>query len=100
MAAAYTTLFCYIIFAAAHYIFMNRICRDKLDGVVPYSSKRIIYISMGFMAVCFGLLCSYNYFILRYVIIGMLLLLMWMKRKYLQREVATLVSIRKEGKVG
>ena len=100
LAAAYTTLFCYIIFAVAHYIFMNRICKDKLDGVVPYSSKRIIYISLVFMTLCFGLLCTYNYFILRYAIIGILLLLMWMKRKYLQREVAKLVSIRKEGKAG
>ena len=77
---------------------MNKICKDKLCGVTPYNSKRIVYISIGFIILCFGLLCTYNYFILRYVIIGMLLLLMWLKKEYLQREVAKLVSIRKEGK--
>jgi O-antigen/teichoic acid export membrane protein len=42
MAAAYTTLLCFILYDVFHYTLMTRICRDYLDGVRPYNTKILI----------------------------------------------------------
>lgn len=96
-AAGYTTLLCYMIFAIAHYIFMNRICRENMKGAAPYSGKKILSISFGFMFISFVLLYTYDSLILRYAMIAIVLVLLLVKRKYLQKEVTKLISIRKHG---
>lgn len=72
-AAGYTTLFCYILFAAGHYLFMRRICNEVPDGQVVYRLKPLLLISGTFVAIGFLFLFLYRHWYLRYFAIGVLL---------------------------
>jgi len=93
--AGYTTLFCYMIFAVAHYMFMNKICESDMEGEKPYSTKKIILISIVFLFTGGVFLYTYKYLILRYIIVAILLLFIWSRKKYFKREINNLISIRK-----
>lgn len=82
-AAGYTTLFCYIIFAVAHYAFHNKILKDNLDGVKVYDVKVIVLVSIIVLFVMIGMTMTYKYIILRYSIILAILIVMIIKRKLL-----------------
>ncbi|MGN0692212.1 MAG: lipopolysaccharide biosynthesis protein [Oscillospiraceae bacterium] len=70
-AAGYTTLFCYILFSAAHYIFMRVVCHKNINGDKVYNGKAILAISVFVIAVSFGLSALYDYIFVRY---GLLLI--------------------------
>ena len=66
IAAGYTTLLCYIVYTAGHYIFMNKVCDKFCNGVRPYNTKIIILISSAFTVSGLLLLLTYNHFVVRY----------------------------------
>lgn len=83
VAAGYTTLVCYILFAAAHYFFMRKVCRDYMDGQKIYDLRIILAISLG-MTVCAGLVMAlYNLPWIRYGLLVLLLAAAIWKRKTL-----------------
>lgn len=45
LAAAYTTLACYILLSIAHFIFMNEVCRDRKISEDVYDTKLIVIVS-------------------------------------------------------
>lgn len=55
VAAGYTTLVCYIVYAFAHYLFMQAVCRKNLEGERVYSGWLIVAIGAGLL-VCTGIL--------------------------------------------
>lgn len=69
IAAGYTTLVCYLVYASGHYLFMRRICREHCGGVYPYDTRIIAGISLAFMAVSFAMLFTYRYAPVRYAIV-------------------------------
>lgn len=81
IAAAYTTLICYMIYVIFHYSLMIKICNDYLGNVKPYNTKWLIG-GMGiFLLLGFGALQIYDYPYIRYLIIGLLIILAILKRK-------------------
>ena len=52
VAAGYTTLICYIMYAGFHYGLMIRVCRKYNNNVFPYDTKIIILISGLFIIIC------------------------------------------------
>lgn len=82
-AAGYTTLICYIIFAFLHFWNYKRIIKKNPELVGIFDIKTILYIS------CFGLLLMalclllYDYTIVRYSIIGVIVLVSIIYRKLL-----------------
>ncbi len=80
LAAGYTTLICYIVFAVAHYLFMQVICRTKLDSAVIYDRKRIIMLSVAVVTVCLGVTLLYPYPVHRYLLAGVGMLICFVKR--------------------
>jgi O-antigen/teichoic acid export membrane protein len=69
IAAAYTTLFCYMIYSFAHYIAMRAVCNKFLNGVKVYNLTILCLISL-FLTVCgFGIMFTYNYPFIRYGIV-------------------------------
>lgn len=46
IACAYTTLFCYIMFALGHFFFMTRILKKQLNGVKIFDGKYFLTISI------------------------------------------------------
>ncbi len=70
VAAGYTTLVCYIVYALGHYIFMNRVCIKNCDGIKPYNGKIILLISSVFTICGLAMLLTYNHAIIRYAILA------------------------------
>lgn len=70
IAAAYTTLICYILYAYGHYFIIRII--DK-NSIKAFDIKKILFISLRFGIIGFALLISYKYMLLRYIFIVFLL---------------------------
>ncbi len=95
IAAAYTTLFCYIMYAAAHYVFMNRVCKQYMNGVKPYSTKIILLMSCGFMLAGFYFLLTYRHIILRYASLAAFLIAIIIGRRKIVTLIEEILATRK-----
>jgi O-antigen/teichoic acid export membrane protein len=82
-AAGYTTLLCYIIYAASHYCFMKKVCRECMDGVVVYNTKILVCISGVFCGLGFMFLFTYKMIVVRYILVIILSAVLMWKRKYI-----------------
>ena len=94
-AAGYTTLLCFIVYSAMHYLFMKKICRAYLDGSQAYSTKTLFVITSLFMAFGFAILFTYKTPVLRYSCIAALALAVIVKRRYIIDTVKSLISMKK-----
>ena len=81
IAAGYTTLFCYVLYAVVHYIFMRKIQKEILDDVKVYNPMIIIFISGAFMISASIMMITYNLMLVRYGIILVGLIVLFVKRK-------------------
>lgn len=72
IAAAYTTLICYILYVVFYYILMTKICKYYLDDVHPYNTKLLITITiaLAFLASGFAMLLTYDHPAIRYAVIA------------------------------
>lgn len=95
-AAGYTTLICYITYAACHYIFMRKICKDNLNGANPFDLKRILLISFAFLVLGFAFLFTYSNIFIRYGLIFVLIIAAVIKRKFILNFIKNLVEIRNQ----
>jgi len=98
VAAGYTTLLCYIIFAIMHYIFMNKIAKENIKQQV-YNIKIIFALTIGFMVIGFALLLSYNVILIRYGIVLILIIVIICLRKKIIDYCKYIMSVRKENKI-
>ena len=96
IAAGYTTLFSYILFAVLHYYFMRKICKQYLNNIKPYNLKLINGISIGSLGAGFLIMITYTNIILRYMLIIITFLILFVKRKKLIEIAKMLLDIRKE----
>lgn len=97
-AAGYTTLLCYIVYAILHYCAMNYICKKYMNGETPYNLRILMGITVTFMLIGFMLLLSYNNIILRYSIIVILCILIFIEKKKIISIINNLMDVRKESK--
>lgn len=95
-AAGYTTLVCYILFAVMHYFFMTQICKNKLKGEKIFNIKILLAITSIFMLSGLIFLLSYNYIVVRYILIAILFLAVVRGRKVIINNVMRIVSIKKD----
>lgn len=97
-AAGYTTLFCYLVYAAGHYLMMNRVCDRFLGGIRPFPAAQYWGLSIAFMSAGFVLLFTYQSRIMRYGLLFLLMALALIFRRRLKAIAKSLVNVRKEGK--
>ena len=95
VAAGYTTLICYVFYAIGHYLFMNRICRYEFDGAKPYNFKMLLLIYAVFLGIGFGIMFTYEHFILRMCIVAALLAVLYFNRKKIMGFIKELAAMRK-----
>ena len=95
MAAGYTTLACFMVYAIAHYLFMRKVCRQCCDGEYPYDTKKIIAITIPFLFMGFAFLATYPYPVLRYGIVLAAVIVAIVFRKRILDMVKQLISLRK-----
>lgn len=98
IAAAYTTLFCYFVFALCHYLFMNRICDEFCNHVRPYDAKSLSVITAVFLGCGFLLTLTYWNVFARYgLIISSAFCAFCFRRKlgsYLQKWLSITAAVR------
>ena len=97
IAAGYTTLVCYILYAAFHYIFMRRLCNECLDGKQPYDLRILLLISALFVCVGFVFLMTYDAPAVRYALLLIIVVSIILKRSELIETIKNLLALKKEG---
>lgn len=75
IAAGYTTLCCYIIYAFLHYYFMRKINKEYMNETKVYNEKIILCISLGFLALGTVFTMLYTNTILRYIALIVILII-------------------------
>lgn len=98
IAAGYTTLVCYILYAGFHYIFMRKLCNANLNGDQPYNLKVILLISVGFMGMGYVFLATYRLPVLRYTLLLLVVVAIVIKRRLIISTVKNMFALKKEGK--
>lgn len=81
MAAAYTTLVCYIVFACAHYAFTVRIVREK-EGCAMFDTRFLLMLSTAFVLLSLGMIALYSHFWIRYglIVAALAAAVIWRKK--------------------
>lgn len=90
MAAAYTTLSCYLGFSVCHYVFMKKVMKKNGLSIDIYDIKWISIISVAVVAGTMIMLCLYDNFIARWSIIVLIFAVAIIKRRQLINFVKTL----------
>lgn len=93
-AAGYTTLLCFVVYAVLHYCFMQKICKDYLDNAQAYSTKTLLIITLIFVALGFVILITYAMPLLRYLLITVLVLLVFIRRGYIIYTFKHLIKVK------
>lgn len=94
-AAAYTTLFCYIFYAIAHYIAMSVIVKQFIGNVKIFDSSKMILFSIGYVGIGLALMITYMNNVVRYATIAVLAILCITYRKRIMTIIESLINIRK-----
>lgn len=93
-AAGYTTLFCYILYALFHYLFMRRVNKICMDGVRVYNPKILILISVIFLIIGFSLMMLYRHIVIRYLVIACIIIVIFLKRKTVIKNVKSFMTLK------
>ncbi len=83
LAAGYTTLFSYLFFALAHYIFMRRLCKKRNYTARLVDIRTMMIILIAFMVLAAVMMVGYRIPVIRYLLLLVLLLVCVVKRKQL-----------------
>lgn len=81
IAAAYTTLLCYALYAVLHFIAMEKICDREFNGDKPYSGGILLIITTAFVSIGMLFLALYNYTVIRYSACALIILFIIVYRK-------------------
>lgn len=92
VAAGYTTLFCYILYAMAHYDFMRKVCRQYMGGTKVYNVKIILAMGLGLLVCAFAIMLLYETTWVRYGIVAVILAAVIWKRNAILSLLRTLKS--------
>lgn len=96
VAAGYTTLACYIAYVIGHYTFMKRVVKEHNGDVVVYSPKILLTMSVSFIILGFGFAISYLNNIVRYSLIGLILIFVFIYRKKIITALLLITEKRKK----
>ena len=90
IAAAYTTLVCYIVFMFMHYIFSRKVLIEEKISTSVYDNRFVIILSFIVSGVCLGCLLTFNHPLLRIIIIAFIVVLAVVKRKKIKEMIQTI----------
>ena len=83
IAAAYTTLICYLVFAIGHYIYTIR-CVQNNNNKQPFQVNRLIFLSVFVLMFSILFMYLYDSMILRYGIIAVIIITLTTQRRKIQ----------------
>ena len=97
VAAGYTTLLCYVLYAIAHYIFMVRVSRIYMNREKIYDLKIILIIGIGLLLASAIVMLLYPMPILRYVLITLMILIGVIKRNQIKKYIMIFINTMQRG---
>ena len=100
IAAGYTTLVCYIVYALAHYFFMRQVCNKEIDRKSVYDAKILVGISIVFIILGFLMMLTYTNTVIRYLAIAGILILALIFRKRIIMAIRKVLMVRKGKSTG
>ena len=83
LAAAYTTLICYIFFSLFHYFCMKKVLKKHGENQNIYDTKKILLISIGLLIVMVVMICVYDHRLIRWLLIGVIAVGCFAKRNWM-----------------
>lgn len=84
IACGYATLICYILFALMHYFFMKKVCKESIDEKVEmFNAKFFVGFSLVIVIIVTVLTLFYEIALLRYGLLLIVLIVVFIKRNYL-----------------
>ena len=89
IAAGYTTLACYILFAFAHYWFHKKILNEN-NITRLYDMRFIIILSLIMVMVMIVMTMIYNYPVIRYAILSIMIIVALIKRNSVMEIIKTI----------
>ena len=90
IAAAYTTLFCYLVFMALHYLFSRKVLREQGISDPVYDNRTIFLLSALTTAVVLGSMAAFPYPIVRIILFGGLIAVCIVKRDAIRGIIASI----------
>lgn len=81
VAAGYTTLVCYVGFAAFHYLMMKKVCDKNMPGLKVYDITFIGTLSVAFIVILLLSVMLYDLPIIRYTLVLAVMFIAFAKRK-------------------
>lgn len=81
IAAAYTTLLCYILFSVAHYFFMKKVLKKNAITSKIYDIRYLFFISLGVIILMTVITILYSNTVLRWIFIFIILFIALYNRK-------------------
>ena len=82
VAAGYTTLVCYILYAFAHYFFMRKVLKKFMGGTKIYDVRIILALGLALLLGAGAIMLLYTMPVIRYCLLAVLLGLGVWKRKF------------------
>lgn len=98
IAAGYTTLFCYIFYAVAHYVCMKIIIRNHMDNEKIFSLHILIMLSVAYIAASTMLMMTYNFLVIRYLLLIAAIIVIYVKQNNLTAIIKEIRSGKKHSK--
>lgn len=93
VAAGYTTLICYMLSSGGHYVFMRKIIKQNNLPKDIYDYKFFALFSVAVLGMMFVMTLVYNFIYIRYAIIIVLIVTLFINRKKIKN---VLASIKKK----
>ena len=81
MAAGYTTLFCYILYAFSHSIFAKHVAKIHIGIIHIFNDKQIWIQAIGVTVISFAIMLLYNNIFIRYTILLIFMAVMFFFRE-------------------
>lgn len=97
IAAPYSTLFCYILNMLIHYKYLKHLLNSEYIKDNLYDLKTIIKFSVILFSLSFIMVLTYDEFIYRYVIIGLIIVWGIFKRKSIEKMFKQIIYQKNEG---
>ena len=96
VAAAYTTLVCYIFYSFVHYVLMCKICNKYHNNVRPYDLNVIGIISLIFCVLGFLAMLAYTCTLVRYCIVSIIIILAVFYRRPILNKILRIYGIKEK----
>lgn len=83
LSAGYTSLTCYTVFLVMHYLFMKKVAKDNIDNTKVFDNIYIGRMCLIMFLIMLVSLVLYKYLVIRYFVIALIALWLFIKRKEL-----------------